>query len=368
MNARKILILTVMHGAAHYRVSKALAKALEEIEPRAHVEVADVLEHAKTWFRHYYNSYQIPLKYFPALWNWIESLQQHSKSTSPGWIYRRGARPLFDFIREFDPDVVVATEVGVLELTCIAKRETGARFRVAGVEMMDFYPAWVQPEVDLFLVTHPDLAAQLEEAGAPGAKILCTGQPIDPAFASLPSKQEAREKLGLPANVPVLLVLFGGAGFGNPRRIIEALKKIRTPVELVFITGRNEVMKQNLRRLTGGAGRARILGWVDDIQDWMSAADLMISKPGGTTLVEGFACRLPMLAFDPLPGNEVRTCGWIKKWNAGLWITQSEELARAIGRLLANPNELDDLRRRVGALARPRAAYDAAAAILKLAK
>jgi processive 1,2-diacylglycerol beta-glucosyltransferase len=362
----KILILTLKHGAGHDRVSKALARAITATDPKVRVEVADVLEHCKPWFRRYYNSYEIPLRYLPALWSWIEAVQSRSKATSPGWIYRRGAHPLFSFIREFDPDVVVATEVGVLELTCIAKRETGASFRIAAVEMMDFYPAWVQPEVDLYLVTHPDLGTQLEDAGAPGAKILCTGQPLDPAFARPPSRDAAREKLGLDADIPILLTLFGGAGFGKPRRILAEFKKIRAPVEMVFIAGRNERLKRKLRELTAGIARARVLGWVDNIQEWIAAADLMVSKPGGTTLTEGFACGLPMLAFDPLPGNEERTCVWIEKWQAGRWIKRAQDLAPTIERLLANRQELEELRGRVRALARPRAAYDAAKAILGL--
>ena len=98
----------------------------------------------------------------------------------------------------------------------------------------------------------------------------------------------------------------------------------------------------------------------------MLAADLMVSKPGGATLNEGFACGLPMLAIDPLPGNEQRTCQWIEKWGCGLWIKTPADLAPTITRLLSRRGELESLRARARSLARPRAAYDAAEAILKL--
>jgi len=105
---------------------------------------------------------------------------------------------------------------------------------------------------------------------------------------------------------------------------------------------------------------------VDNMHEWMVAADLMVSKPGGATLNEGFACGLPMLAIDPLPGNEQRTCQWIEKWGSGLWIKRPAELAPTIARLLAAPEELEGLRARARVLARPRAAYAAAEAILGL--
>jgi processive 1,2-diacylglycerol beta-glucosyltransferase len=362
----KILILTLTHGAAHQRASKALRAALLEIHPGIAVEVVDALGRCTPWFRTYYNSYQIPLRYWPSLWGRIESVQHQSQSTGPGWLYRRGGKPLFRFISDFDPDVVVATEVGLCELASMHKRTSQARFRLAGLELMDFNRAWVQPEVDLFLCTHPDLAAELVTAGAPSSKIVTPGQPIDPIFSRLPEREGVRARLGLASESPVLLILFGGAGFGNPRLILSEMGKLERTLEVVVITGKNGRMEKDARARYEGIPRSKVLGWVDNMHEWMVAADLMVSKPGGATLAEGLACGLPMLAIDPLPGNEQRTCQWIEKWGSGVWIKSPAELAPTIERLLAKPEELQSLRARARALARPRAAYDAAEAVLRL--
>jgi processive 1,2-diacylglycerol beta-glucosyltransferase len=356
------------HGAAHQRASRALRAALEEIQPGIAVGVVDALSRCASWFRIYYNSYQIPLRYWPSLWGWIESVQHQSPSTGPGWLYRRGAQPLFRFIDDFAPDIVVATEVGLCEIASLHKRTSQARFRLAGLELMDFNRAWVQPEVDLFLCTHPDLAAELVTAGAPSSKIETPGQPIDPIFSRLPERAGVRARLGLASDTPVLLVLFGGAGFGKPGLILRELGKLERTLQVVVITGRNARMEKDARARCAGRPRSKVLGWVDNMHEWMLAADLMVSKPGGATLAEGFACGLPMLAIDPLPGNEQRTCQWIEKWGGGVWIKSPSELAPTIERLLARPEELQSLRTRAHALARPRAAYDAAEAILELQK
>jgi processive 1,2-diacylglycerol beta-glucosyltransferase len=246
------------------------------------------------------------------------------------------------------------------------KRASKASFRLAGLELMDFNRAWVQPEVDLFLCTHPDLAAELVAAGAPSCKIVTPGQPIDPIFSRLPDRESARARLGLASDSPVLLLLFGGAGFGNPRLILSEIGKVQRTLQLVVITGRNARMEKDARALCGSRPRSKVLGWVDNMHEWMAAADLMVSKPGGATLNEGSACGLPMLAIDPLPGNEQRTCQWIEKWGSGVWIKNRAELAPTIERLLARPEELQSLRARARSLARPRAAYDAAEEILRL--
>jgi processive 1,2-diacylglycerol beta-glucosyltransferase len=360
----KILILSLPHGAAHQRAARAMRAAFNTLRPGAQTEVIDTLQHCTAWFRAYYNSYLIPLTLAPGIWRWIESRQHQADSTGPGWLFRRGAKPLFRYIHQFDPDVVIATEVGTCELAALCKRETGARFMLAGLELMDFNRAWIQPEVDLFLATHADLAAELVAAGADASKVITTGQPLDPAFASLPDRRAAREKLGISQDTVQILILFGGTGHGNPERILAEARKVRQPIEFVMVTGRNRRLEARLRKSYGNAPRMRVLGWVDNMQEWMVASDLMISKPGGGTLTEGFACGLPMLAFDPLPGNEERTCRWIEKWGAGVWIQKPEDLAPRIEALLSPSAQLAALRQKAAALARPYAARDGAVAIL----
>lgn len=363
----RIVILSLPHGASHQRASNALRAALLELQPGAQVEVVNALDHCRRWFRAYYNSYEIPLKYWPALWARIERLQDQQGATSPAWLNRMGSRPLLKYLSAFEPDVVVATEVGLCEMAAMFKRENGADFRLAGLELMDFHPAWVQPEVDLFLATHKDLAAELISAGAAAEKVTTTGQPIDLAFLHLPDRAAARRRLEIDLDIPLLLFLFGGAGFAKPRRILTEIGRLNQRFQAVFVAGRNRRLEKEIRKQSQGVQRLRVFGWVSNMHEWMTAADVLVSKPGGSTLMEASACGLPLLAFDPHPGNEERTCAWIEKWGIGRWVKGPEDLAPTLERLLQNPEELSSMRRRALAFARPDAARKAAEAILKLA-
>lgn len=367
MPGPRILILTVSHGASHRRASEALRAALMAERPEVVVEIADALEHCAGWFRAYYNSYEIPLKYWPGLWARIEARQHQAAATGPTWLYRLGARPLVRFILAFQPDVVVATEVGVCELAALAKRSAGADFRMVGLVLMDFNRAWVQPEVDLYPSVPGEMAAELEAAGVPATKILPCGLPIASVFTSLPERTEARTRLDVRSDVPLILVLFGGTGHGRPGAILEQLRKVEQPLQAVFVAGKNRRLEEETQRLCKDSPQFRTLGWVNNMQEWMVAADLLISKPGGSTLMEAAACGLPMLAFDPLPGNERRTAASIEKRGVGLWVREPKELGPAVERLLAFPEELAGLREAARAMARPQAARDAAKAILQLA-
>ncbi len=361
-----ILILSVPHGAGHQRAADALRKALQEIQSDVVVDVVDALAYCTRWFRNYYNSYHIPLKYWPALWGWIEKVQHDHPSTGPSWLYRRGGKPLFQFIQACDPDIVIATEVGMCELAALLKRETHARFYLVGVCLMNVYRAWAKPEVDLYPVAPGDLTAQLEAMGVPPAKILPCGTPIDPSFAGRGNRATARTRLGVESDYPLLLVLFGGTGFGKPRRILAELDKVKQPLEVVLITGRNQRLEEEVHHLCRGRSRTQVFGWVDNMHEWMAAADLLVSKPAGVTVFEAITSGVPLLAFDPLPGDENRNCRLVQQWQVGVWVEHPADLAPTIERLLADREELQLLRKRALELARPHAAHDAAQAILKL--
>ena len=363
----RILILTVTHGASHERLGRALERALRTLRRDLSVRVVNALEQCAPWFRTYYDSYKVPLKYCPRLWGWIESVQHRSRSTGPGWLFRKGAQPLFHFIENAEPGAVVATEVGLCEIGALMKRDWGARYRLIGAPTgVDIDRAWAQPEVDLYLTAPGDTASQLEQAGAPRRKILPCGMPVDPAFTLLPDRAFVRAQLQIDPEVPLLLVLFGGAGHGAPQRILPELERVQRPLQVVFIAGKNPRLERYLRRATAGHPRCRVLGWTDNVHEWMAAADLLLSKPGGSTLIEAIDSGLPLLAFEPLPGGERRACQWIENAGIGVWVKHSTELAPAIEDLLARRNALSLMRNRARRLARPFAASEAAQAILGL--
>lgn len=362
----RILILTVPHGAGHQRMANALRCALFDLQPGLHVRVVKATDCCARWFRLYYNSYQIPLKYWPAVWEWIEGIQHRSESTTPAWLWRRGAQPLFRLIRDFDPNIVIATEVGMCELAAMLKRESHARFTLVAAVGLDVDRAWVQSEVDLYVSAPGEVAAQLVTAGAHRTKILSCGLPINPGFESLPDRITIRSRLQLDLNTPLLLILFGGAGYGKPSRILPGIRALTCPVQITCITGMNHRLEEKLRRECKGDPRFRVLGWVNNVHEWMAAADLLLSKPGDVTVAEAAATGLPILAFDPLPGGEVRTCELIEKWKIGCWVRHPEHLGPVVSRLLTNQTELQYLHGQTCKWASPKAAHAAAEAVLKL--
>jgi processive 1,2-diacylglycerol beta-glucosyltransferase len=368
MKRAQILILTVAHGASHQRLALTLKKALLHTQPDLSVDVVDTLGCCSGWFRAYYDSYAIVMKYWPALWGWIEGFQHTHLATGPGWLYRLGARPFFRFLQTSNPDMVISTEVGMCEFAAMFKRrESSAAFHLVAVPTgADVDRAWAQPEVDLYVVEPAEVAPALEAWGIARSKILACGFPVEADCPQRLDKDALQETLGLTPGLPTLLVVFGGAGIGRPGRMIAGLKNILSPLQTVWIAGRNEALRKQLEHDLAKQPNCQIHGWVENMQEWMMAADLLLGKPGGGTVFQAINSGVPILAFDPLPGMERRTCTLIEKWEVGYWVKHPEDLSAIIDRLLQNPADLLRLRDNVRRMARPRAPQEAAQAILNL--
>src|SRR5208282_221483 len=190
---------------------------------------------------------------------------------------------------------------------------------------------------------------------------------VDPAFVPSPDRAALRARLGLLNDLPVFLVNFGGSGKAKPREVVTELRKVQQPFQVVFIARRDDGLRQELLQLTAGMAHARVLGWVDNMHEWMAAADLLLSRAGGGIVAESLNCGLPMLVFDAPPGNERRFCQMIEEtWHTGYWVKRPGELSSRINHLLSNPEELAQLRRNALQRGYPDAARIAAEAVLRL--
>lgn len=366
VKAPRILILTVHHGSTHVQIARVMEKALRQLRPDVHVEIIDALAHCRRLFRTYYDGFEIPMKYWPGLWERIETRQYRGESTGPLWLFRWGAQPLFRFIDGFAPSVVIATEVGLCELSALHKRQTRAAYCLVGIGALDFERPWAQPEVDAFVSSPGDVSDQLVRAGVAPDRIIDCGMPVDPAFIPCADKSELRARLGLESGSPTLLVNFGGSGKMKPAELVSELRRVPQVFQTVFIARRDEKLRESILRLTQGMPHVRILPWVDNMQDWMAAADLLVSRAGSSTVAEALNCGLPIVVFDAPPGSERRVSELVeKKWQTGYYARRSGDIAERVGYLLNDPRELDRLRQNATRHSHPRAALDAAEAILR---
>lgn len=126
--------------------------------------------------------------------------------------------------------------------------------------------------------------------------------PISPDFLIPRTRGDARAAVGIPVHDRLVLVSGGGWGVGDLEGAIEsALKDDETTV--ACITGRNEVAREKLEQRFGDNERVRVLGFTEQMSDWMAAADVMIHSTAGLTVLEAHIRGCPVVSYGFSAGH-----------------------------------------------------------------
>jgi processive 1,2-diacylglycerol beta-glucosyltransferase len=137
--------------------------------------------------------------------------------------------------------------------------------------------------------------------------------------------------------------------------------------EILVVCGRNARLQRRVSRLET-VNSLRALAYVEDVASLMLASDLLVTKAGGVTLAEAFCCGVPVVVFDPLPGQEEGNARFVTAQGAAELATSPRELASIVSELRWSPAHRSSLREHGARLATSGAALRTAAAILQRAR
>jgi len=167
---------------------------------------------------------------------------------------------------------------------------------------------------------------------------------------------------------PVVLLLSGGFGVGPVDQLLAQVLGVGTPVEVVVVAGRNEELRRRLAMVTPPARhRLVVVGYTEKMDELMTVADVVVSKPGGLTTSEALACGAAMAVVNPIPGQESRNSDFLLENGAALKINNLATLPFKLDKVLADPKRLAQLKRNAKRLGRPRAAFEVARLALEWA-
>jgi UDP-N-acetylglucosamine--N-acetylmuramyl-(pentapeptide) pyrophosphoryl-undecaprenol N-acetylglucosamine transferase len=202
--------------------------------------------------------------------------------------------------------------------------------------------------------------------GHDGAKYRVTGRPVPQRSQAVPAA-EARSRFELPAEGPVLLVLGGSQGALRLNELAVGHWGAGGPAVLHLCGERDyEALRDRVARPD-----YRLLPFTDEIGAAYGAADLALARAGGSVW-ELAAAGLPaVLVPYPLATADHQTQNARRLEAAGGAVVVPEaELDRVpalVEELLTDGGRLDDMRRAMLAIARPRAAAEIAEELVALA-
>lgn len=305
MNFINVLILSCHTGGGHDAAASALAEGFRRAGHRAvqrdffglHSEKA-----AAAASDIYVGTVNHSPRFFQALYR-VGSAISSPRRHSPVYYANAYFAPALEAMLKTEPfDLAVSTHIFPAHALTWLKARGRTEIPFAGV-MTDYtcIPFWEETRCDLYITPHPDLTDGIVRRGIPAEKIVPLGIPVSP---TLSDEQPGREVLGLQKDGPLVAMLSGSMGHGDLGAIVDALLRDGGPdLQIAVIAGRNEKLKQELESRYASAPRVFIKGF-ENMPPWLQNSDVLITKPGGLTITEAAAVRVPLVLANAIPGCE----------------------------------------------------------------
>ncbi len=374
--SKRILVLSAAVGAGHLRAAQAVELALKQTAPDAQVRNVDVLTLTNAAFRKVYGEAYLDLvnKVPHVLGYFYDMLDRPRKANSKRDRLRLvmekiNLAKLGDLLDCNAWDVVVNTHFLPAEIIASLKKKRKCNIPQMTVTTdFETHRLWVNQPCERYTTATDEGKRYLQHWGVPDDSIDVTGIPIHPVFSERKSRAVCLKKHGLVGDRPVVLQLAGGFGVGPVEQIYSSLLSIERPLEIVVVAGKNAAAKAKLEKIdVPKRHRAKVIGFTTEIDELMTVADLVVSKPGGLTTSEVLARGAAMVIVNPIPGQESRNSDYLLENGAAVKVNNVATMAHKLGELLGDDAKLTRLKQNAAKLGHPNAAFDVARIALTLA-
>lgn len=361
----RVLVLSASAGAGHVRAAEAIVAAFNERGAAVEVRHVDTLEYTTRLFRNLYSkAYFDMAKRAPEVMGWLYDQYDRPWKSDPLRIAfeKLNTARFVKMLRTFNPDFVVCTHFLPAEIIAYLRHHGKIRYRQSIVVTdFDVHAFWLCRHFERYYVPIDETREHLQALGIPPERLTVTGIPIDPLFLQTKDKIEMRRRHELREDRLTILVSAGGVGVGPVEHIVQSFAHLERPAQIAVMCGRNNELRERVEAASAAFDRERLdvraIGFTTEMDEYMSASDILVGKPGGLTTSESLARGLVMVIVNPIPGQEERNADHLLEEGAALRCNNLPVLAWKIDRLLDDPERFAAMGANVRRLARPDAAF-----------
>lgn len=345
-----ILILSASTGGGHMRASKAIEGYMTQQNKDINVKIVDSLLYISPILnKTVTGGYVYLATKTPKLYGKLYDLtnKDHKLANFVTRLNNIFANKLLPLIDEFKPDIIITTHPFPTEMVSRLKSKKEINIPLICI-MTDYAPhkAWINDKVDAYIVANDDMVTKMIAEGVDSRCIYPYGIPVDEVFFEEKEKQLVIEELGLDKDLPTILMMAGSFGVSNVFDVYENIIDIDFDFQIILVTGRNQKLYNNFEKVIGSSPKkTKLIYFTDEINNFMQASDIIITKPGGLTVTEALACNIPMAVFDAIPGQEEENAEFLLKHNMAVRISDGNSCRAAIVELLKDSEKLEGMKK-----------------------
>lgn len=254
------------------------------------------------------------------------------------------ANNMLRYINSNKIDVIICTHLFPMEAITFLRTFRGLKAKTYAV-LTDYtaIPFIEETKLDCYFIPDNSLIKEFTNKKIKSDKIVVTGVPVSSKFKFKYNKKECREKLNLPLNAKIVLIMTGGVGCGNVIEIInELINKVDNSTFIVALVGKNKELKKEISACFNSE-KVLPVGFTDKVELYMDASDILLSKPGGLSSTEAAVKRIPLIHTMPIPGCENKNANLFEKKGMSIVAKDIDEVVSKTIYLLEHDKKREEI-------------------------
>lgn len=392
---KKVLIMSASTGGGHNRAARAIKEELTNKSINGitvNCEIIDTLKIVNgTMDKLISRGYEKSAKYTPKAWGGVYKLTESNLVSKNEFkdnpLTSLISKKLKRLVENEKPDLIIGTHpFPMIALSTLKKQSqlhTNLESNAFTENLHKYYKnlnipplitvltdytthsAYIQNEIDYYIVGHEYVKELLIEDGINKDKIKAYGIPVEKSFLSHRDRDCVLSELNLDPDKFTVLLMGGSFGAGSIKDTLSELISIDRYFQIIVVTGSNKSLREKLEKsLTNYEysinKKVHILGFTDKMNDILASVDILVSKPGGLTTTESLLKEVPMIVPYFIPGQEEENLDFLSNCGASLRTSKKYTLSILLKVLIDNPERIKMTKENIKAIKKLNASQDIA--------
>lgn len=345
-NEVKVLIFTMTCGEGHNMIAKSISQAFNA--KGSQTKIVQTFGYNEKRVAKENKKYLWACKHIPHLYNFVwNKLRKKNHYTNKLPSYVKFCLPHFlDEINNFNPNIIVCTHYYASSVISYMKKNNLIDNNIITSTILTDYcvhPYWEHSiNVDYVIQALENTTSDLINKGFQSKQILTTGMPIRDVFYADYDKNSEKEKLNV-QNQKVITIIGGGFGLGNTLKLVKNLLSSKTfvsgGVKCIIINGKNLKNYNKINKYIKKYNITNILnlGFVNNIENYMRASDLIITKCGSSCLTECISLKIPFIMREKMILNEELNKKLFISLGCGIGMNKITDVSQIVDYIFTTP-------------------------------
>ena len=365
---KKILILSAENtGHGHKSITQSLMEQYEMRKLPVEAVEIDSFELGGFVTRLSGKLYNSVAVYAPFLWKLIYKAGDLCPGLINAFVTLRVRKNILGLIKEHNPDIIVSVHpcfVGAVN-NILQKNQISIPVVSFVADFDNVSHLWADKRTHATLCPTENAKKTMLQLGMPEEKLKLFGFPARDRFNHY---DESNEEACADSYEPVkesisFMIMNGSQGTSAAIKMAKVLLDNVKNSRVTILAGRSKALKKLLEEALEPkyGDRVQILGFVENVQDYMCASDILILRASPNVVTEAVNLCRPIIVTGSLMGQEEKNPEFVESNNLGIVCRKIKNLPQAVDTLLADDcRRLKEIRESQMVYRKPKAASDIA--------